>query len=94
MTLEKLGSDRIIKTSNEERNKKNSGRCLFDISLGEEIDDLYGPIQYHFSEGSLAILSFPLNENHVVITTTKNISPISLATKIALIISKFTPIML
>ena len=89
LTLEKLGSDRIIKASNEERSKKNSGKCLFDISLGEEIDDLYGTIQYHFSEGNLAIMSFPLNENRVIITTTKNISPISLATRIALIIAKF-----
>lgn len=88
-TLEKLGSERIIKMSREERSEKNLGRCLFDISLGEELDDLYGPIQYHFSKSSFVMFSFPLSENLVVVTATKNISPISLATKIAQIIIKF-----
>ncbi len=88
LMLEKLGSDRITKTVSRDR-KRNLERCLFDISLGEELDDLYGPIQYHFSEGSFATFIFPLNENHVVVTTTKNISPISLATKIAQIVIRF-----
>lgn len=88
-TLEKLGSERIIKMSREERSEKNLGLCLFDISLGEELDDLYGPIQYHFSKSSFVMFSFPLSENLVVVTATKNISPISLATKIAQIIIKF-----
>ena len=88
LTLEKLNSDKITKISSENR-KKNLGRCLFDISLGEELDDLYGPIQYHFSEGNFAMFSFPFKENLVVVTTTKNVSPISLATKIAHIISRF-----
>jgi hypothetical protein len=89
-TLEKLGSDRIIKISKEERSERNLGRCLFDISLGEELDDLYGPIQYHFSKGNFVMFSFPLSENLVVVTATKNISPISLATKISHIIIKFS----
>lgn len=88
LTLEKLGSERIIKMSKEERSERNVGRCLFDISLGEELDDLYGPIQYHFSKGSFVMFSFPFSENLVVVTATKNISPISLATKIAHIIIK------
>jgi hypothetical protein len=87
-TLEKLGSDRIIRISKEERSGKDLGRCLFDISLGEELDDLYGPIQYHFSKSSFVMFSFPLSENLVVVTATKNISPISLATKISHIIIK------
>ena len=89
LTLEKLGSERIIKMSRKERSERNLGRCLFDISLGEELDDLYGPIQYHFSKSSFVMFSFPLSENLVVVTATKNISPISLATKIAHIIIKF-----
>ncbi len=70
--------------------KKNLGRCLFDISLGEELDDLYGPIQYNFSEGNFASFIFPFRQNFVVVTTTKNISPITLATKIAHIIHRFS----
>ena len=85
--LEKLGSDKI--QANKEDRKENLGRCLYDISLGEEIDDLYGPIQYNFSEGNFANLIFPFNENLVIVTTTKNISPISMATKIAHIIIRF-----
>ncbi len=88
LTLEKLGPDRIVKISREERSGRNSSRCLLDISLGEELDDLYGPIQYHFSKGNFVMFSFPLSENLVVVTTTKNVSPISLATKIAHIIIK------
>lgn len=90
LTLERLGSDKATKLNKEEINMRSLGKYLFDISLGEELDDLYGPIQYHFSEGSFAMFSFPLNENLVVITTMKNISPISLATKIAHIIIKFS----
>jgi hypothetical protein len=89
-TLEKLGSERVIKISKEERSERNLGRCLFDISLGEELDDLYGTIQYHFSKGNFVMFSFPLSENLVVVTATKNISPISLATKISHIIIKFS----
>ncbi len=89
LTLEKLGSDRIIMISREKRSGRNLSRCLFDISLGEELDDLYGPIQYHFSKDNFVMFSFPLSENLVVVTATKNISPISLATKIAHIIIKF-----
>ncbi|MDE1867695.1 MAG: hypothetical protein KGI08_08330 [Thaumarchaeota archaeon] len=88
LTLERLGSDKTI-NPNKEENRRSLGKCLFDISLGEKLDDLYGPIQYHFSEGNFAMFSFPLNENCVVVTTMKNISPISLATKIAQIIIKF-----
>lgn len=87
LTLEKSGSDAT--RLNEENRKENSGRCLFDISLGEELDDLYGPIQYNFSEGNFASLIFPFDENLIVVTTTKNISPISVATKIAYIIIRF-----
>ncbi|MGI0086945.1 MAG: hypothetical protein ACREBI_03145 [Nitrosotalea sp.] len=89
LPLEKLGSDRIINMSRQERSERNLGRCLFDISLGEELDDLYGPIQYHFSKSNFVMFSFPLSENLVVVTATKNISPISLATKIAHIIIRF-----
>ena len=88
LILEKWNSDKTIKMSGINK-KKNLERCLLDISLGEELDDLYGPIQYHFPEGNFAMFSFPFNENLVVVTTTKNVSPISLATKIAHIISRF-----
>ncbi len=86
--LERVGFETITNTSNEDR-KKNLERCLFDISLGE-LDDLYGPIQYHFSEGNFATFTFPFNQHLVVVTTTKNVSPISLATKIAHIIIRFS----
>lgn len=89
LQLEKLGPDRVIKMSSQERGERDLSRCLFDISLGEELDDLYGPIQYHFSKSNFVMFSFPLSENLVVVTATKNISPISLATKIAHIIIRF-----
>ena len=84
LVLERVGSQRA--PSNP---RKNSELCHYEISLGEELDDLYGPIQYNFSEGDFATFTFPFEENLVVVTTTKNISPISIATKIAHIIIKF-----
>lgn len=84
LTLEKIGPEAV--PASKEGNRRNLGHCLFDISLGEEWNDLYGPIQYNFSESSFVNLIFPFYENLVVVTTTKNISPISMATKIAYII--------
>ncbi|HJU13754.1 MAG TPA: hypothetical protein VJ792_04795 [Candidatus Nitrosotalea sp.] len=82
-TLEKA---EVVKAPKARQAWKSLGQCLFEISLGDEFDDLYGPIQYNFSDGNLASLTFPFRENLVVVTTTKNISPISMATKIAQII--------
>jgi len=58
--------------------------CTFDMSLGEKFDSLYGPIQYHYSDkDDFSLFSFPFKKNVVIVTSTKKISPIAFATKIA-----------
>jgi hypothetical protein len=62
--------------------------CTFDISMGKKFDDLYGPIRYHHSiKDDFIMFSFPYDENVIITTSTKKISPISFATKIAILIN-------
>lgn len=85
-SLENIAAHKVSKAKTEEG---KSGLCLLEISLGDEFEDLYGPIQYHFSQGNSATFTFPFGENMVVVTATKCIGPISIATKIAQVISRF-----
>jgi hypothetical protein len=88
--LEKIVSDEATKISSETYYKKGFNDCLLDIALGKEFGEFYGPIRYHYSEDKSVMFSFPFEENFVLVTTTKNISPIGLATKIAHIIDRYT----
>ena len=85
-SLEKIVAHKTVKTKAEEA---KAGLCLLEISLGDELEDLYGPIQYHFSQGNSSTFTFPYGDNLVVVTATKNIGPISMATKIAQVIFRF-----
>jgi len=84
-TLEKLGSAKTMKPNASDYYNE----CLLDIALGKEFGEFYGPIRYYFSKGKSVMFSFPFEENFVLVTTTKNISPIWLATKISHIINKY-----
>lgn len=62
--------------------------CTFDVSMGKKFDDLYGPIRYHHSDkDDFIMFSFPYDENVIIATSTKKISPITFATKIATLIN-------
>lgn len=63
-------------------------QSVLQVSMGRDFDEHYGPINYHVSERtSVTLLTFPLGKDHVVLlTASKNSSPISLAKKIATII--------
>ena len=89
--LEKISSDETITISKESSNIRFN-ECLLDIALGKEFQEFYGPIRYQFSKDKSVMFSFPFDENFICVTTTKNISPIWLATKIAHIINKYTTI--
>jgi hypothetical protein len=91
-TLEKIVSDETTKLTNRIPYKKNFNECLLDIALGKEFSEFYGPIRYHYSEDKSVMFSFPFEENCILVTTTKNISPIGLATKIAHLINKHTTV--
>jgi len=86
VVLEKFPSQRA--TGNR-TGAGNNRPCLLEISLGDEFDDLYGPIQYHFSHGNASTFTFPFGNYLVVVTATKSMGPISLATKIARVITRF-----
>jgi hypothetical protein len=62
--------------------------CALEISIGTKYDRLYGPIRYHHSDrNNFIIFSFPFHKNVLLVTSTKNISPISLATNISYFIN-------
>jgi hypothetical protein len=64
--------------------------CVLTVSMGQDFDENYGPINYHISErGNLTTLSFPFDKDVILVIINKNISPITLARKIASIISEF-----
>jgi hypothetical protein len=65
-------------------------QCVLEISMGRDFDDQYGPINYHVSErANITMLTFPIDDHVIVITTNKNIGPISLAKKIVSITSQY-----
>jgi len=90
-TLEKIGLDDTMLKNNGSYNMRFN-ECLLDITLGKEFGEFYGPIRYHFSKDKSVMFSFPFEENFVFVTTTKNVSPIWLATKIARIITRYTAV--
>jgi len=52
------------------------------VSMGRDFDDKYGPIHYHISEReNLIIITFPIDENIILVTANKNISPIAFSRK-------------
>lgn len=66
--------------------------CILEISMGAKFDDLYGPIRYHHSEkNNFIMFSFPFQNDVIIVTSTKNISPILLATKISYFINEKIP---
>lgn len=64
-------------------------QCVLQISMGRDFDEFYGPINYHISErASLTFLTFPVEDNVILVTCNKNVSPIGLAKKIVHAISE------
>ncbi|MGI0046501.1 MAG: hypothetical protein ACREBB_04855 [Nitrosotalea sp.] len=62
---------------------------ILQVSMGRDFDENYGPVNYHMSERtSFTTLTFPIDDNIVLVTTNKNTSPITLARKITCIIDE------
>ena len=62
-------------------------QCVLQISMGRDFDEQYGPINYHASERqNLTMLTFPVYDHVLLVTTKKEISPISLAREIICLI--------
>lgn len=64
--------------------------CVLQISMGKDFDENYGSINYYISgRSNLTIITFPLDENVLLITANKNTSPITLARKTISIIENY-----
>jgi len=64
--------------------------CVLQLSMGKDFDENYGPINYYITKRSnYSIITFPLDENVIIITTNKNASFITLARKIISIIKNY-----
>lgn len=62
-----------------------------EISMGRDFDDEYGQINYAFTEReNLSLFSFPINDFIILVTSTSNISPISMAKEIMKVITRYT----
>lgn len=65
-------------------------QCVLQISMGRDFDEDYGPINYHISErANLTLLTLPVDDNVLLVTCNKNISPINLAKKVASTINDY-----
>jgi|SRR5438876_12055729 len=64
-------------------------QCVLQISMGKDFDEYFGPINYHMLERlNLAMLSFPMDDYILLVTTKNHISSISLARKIVNILNE------
>ena len=65
-------------------------QCVLEISMGKDYDSEFGPVNYHLSErGNLTMITFPMRDHVVLVTTNKDTSPISLAKKIVTTINDY-----
>ena len=86
--MEKISRPQFAKQFPDHLNELFCMSCVLQVSMGRDFDENYGPINYHMSERtSLTILTFPVKENVILVTTNKNISPITLARKIVTLIN-------
>ncbi len=66
-------------------------QCVLQVSMGRDLDEQYGPINYYVSErASVTMLTFPVGDDVIFLTASKNVSPIALAKKVASVISDST----
>ena len=88
--LEKISRTKFTRKFPNHLNEFFCMNCVLQISMGKDFDENYGPINYYISERSnLTIITFPLDENVVLITTNKNISSVTLARKCTSIIQNY-----
>jgi hypothetical protein len=80
--MEKISRSQFAKQFPDHLNELFCMSCVLQISMGKDFDENYGSINYYISERSnLTIITLPLDENVILMTANKNISPITLARK-------------
>lgn len=88
--VEKVTKDDNLKQLPQPKDEMFCMQCVLEISMGKEYDSEYGTINYHLSEReNLTMITFPMRDHVVLVTTKKNTSPISLAKKIVTIVNGY-----
>jgi hypothetical protein len=88
--VERITRDDSLKQIPQDKNEMFFMQCALEISMGKDYDSEYGPINYHLSErGNLTMITFPMRDHVVLVTTKKDTSPISLAKKIVTTINDY-----
>ncbi|MDE1767089.1 MAG: hypothetical protein KGI27_12585 [Thaumarchaeota archaeon] len=86
--VEKINRAGNVKEISEEKNQMLFMQCILEISMGKDFDEEYGQVNYHLSgRENLTMLTFPISDHVVLVTSEKNISPISLARQITKAVS-------
>lgn len=81
--IEKISRPLFVKQFPDYLNELFCMGFALQVSMGRDFDENYGPVNYHISERTnLSIITFPVDENIILITANKNISPITLTRKI------------
>jgi hypothetical protein len=85
--IEKISRPKFTKQFPDYMNELFCMQCVLQVSMGRDFDENYGPINYYMSERtSLTTLTFPVEDDVILVTTNKNISPITLTRKVVKII--------
>ena len=88
--IEKVTRDDGLKQLPQPKEEMFLMQCVLEISMGKDYDSEYGPINYHLSEReNLTMITFPMRDHVVLVTTKKDTIPISLAKKIVTTINGY-----
>ncbi len=88
--MEKISRVKFSKQFPDHLNELFCMSCVLQISIGKDFDEKYGSINYYISgRSNLTIITFPFDENVLLITANKNTSPITLARKTISIIENY-----
>lgn len=81
--VKKKARDGIAKQIPEEKSVSLFLQSALEIAMKKDYDNEFGPISYTFSEReNLSMFSFPVDDLLILVTSNKDNSPISLASKI------------
>ena len=81
--IEKKIRDGIVSQIPDHKNEMLLMQCALTISMGRDFDEDYGPVGYAvIGRENTSMFSFPVGELIILVTSSKDISPISLAKKI------------
>jgi len=88
--VEKITRDDSLKQLPQGKDEMFFMQCVLEISMGKDYDSEFGPVNYHLSDrGDLTMITFPMRDHVVLVTTKKDTSPISLAKKIVTTINDY-----